>query len=260
MRDAEKLIRTLRIPDWDLIPNLSYGFLERNGGVSTSPFDSLNLSYQVSDDPALVKSNWHRLKNHLGLDGLPIVTPKQVHGDHILTLSGPASKEAGEGDALVTQNPRTIVGILTADCVPILLVDPSSRVVAAVHAGWRGALLGIAGKAVQHVKTHFAVRTENLQAALGPAIGGCCYEVESHIFDQIRARWGPASERAWQGRGDRGSLDLRTLISHQLYDAGLRENQVFPVGPCTACSPDFFSYRRDRRETGRQLSFIGWLA
>ncbi|MBI3015070.1 MAG: peptidoglycan editing factor PgeF [Candidatus Tectomicrobia bacterium] len=254
------MIHFLRMPNWDLIPNLIYGFLERNGGVSARPFDTLNLSYRVGDDPASVKSNWHRVKNRLGLDGLPIVTLKQVHGDHIVTLSNPASKDAGEGDALVTRTPHTILGILTADCVPILLVDPSTRVVAAVHAGWRGTLLGITEKAVQHLKAHFAVHTENLQAALGPAIGGCCYEIESHIFERIQARWGPDSEPAWSSHGERGNLDLRTLITHQLYGAGLKETQVFRVGPCTSCSPDFFSYRRERKETGRQLSFIGWLS
>lgn len=252
------MIAPVKVPGWDLIPDLCHGFLPREGGASAPPFSTLNLSYRVGDDPAAVKANWHRLKNHLNLDGLPIVTLKQVHGDRILTLTGPAPKEAGEGDALVTREAGILLGILTADCVPILLVDPVTRTVGAVHAGWRGALLGIAAAAVRHLVDRVGLRPQDLQTALGPAVGGCCYEVEERLFQRIRARWGASAESAWKGYGDRGTLDLRTLIADQLHGAGVPQARIFRVGPCTACSPEFFSYRRDRKVTGRQLSFVGW--
>lgn len=252
------MITALQVPGWEQIPGLCHGFLQRNGGVSAPPFATLNFSYQVGDDPVAVETNWHRLKGSLNLDGLPVVTMRQVHGDRVLTLKAPAPKEAGEGDAMVTRDPGVLLGVLTADCVPILLVDPVTRTAAAVHAGWRGTFLGIAVTVVRLLEGRLGVRAENLMAALGPSIGGCCYEIETEIFQRIRERWGAAAEPAWAGKGVRGTLDLRLLITRQLREEGLPETSVFQAGGCTACGADFFSYRRDRTVTGRQLSFVGW--
>ena len=180
----------------------------------------------------------------------PVVTARQVHG--VRVADGVPGGAPGEADALVAQ-PGAVVGIVTADCAPILLVDRERRAAAAVHAGWRGAAAGVLEAAVARLGDD---RAGALEAAIGPAVGPCCYVVGDDVRAAFAARTGDTTAAAWAPRGDRWALDLRAAVRLLLEAAGVRV--VAALGPCTACDPGYYSYRRDGAGTGRQLSFVGW--
>jgi len=250
----------LQVPQWKKRDGLLHGFLGRRGGKSTGPFASLNLSFRVGDDPQVVKDNICDVKRVVGVHDLRIVTMKQVHGDHILEVKDRHIKEAGEADGMVTEERGIFPGVLTADCVPILFSVPGRKLAAVVHAGWRGTLAGIAPKMVNHLKERYDVKPASVEAALGPAIGPCCYEIRTDVSLPLIQRWGRLAERCLRSNADRHFLDLKALNCLLLEEAGVPHTQMFSPGPCTSCAvEDFFSYRRERKETGRQLSFIGWL-
>jgi YfiH family protein len=183
-----------------------------------------------------------------------VLLPRQVHGTRVVTAA--PAHDPPEADAMVTAAPGTTVGVVTADCVPLLLVAPRERVVAAVHAGWRGAAAGIVDRALAHLHDVFGVEPAAVEAAIGPAIGACCYEVGPEVQAAFRQVSGDATATAWSRRGDRDVLDLRGAVRALLTAAGVRN--VTMVGPCTRCSPAYCSYRRDGSSAGRQVSLIGW--
>ena len=168
-------------------------------------------------------------------------------------------KEAGEGDGMKTAEKEAFLGILTADCVPILFVAPEAKIVAVVHAGWRGTLAGIALKMIRLLNSQHGISPDRIEAALGPAIGPCCYEVKDDVSRPLVERWGKISDLCVEHRDGKTYLDLRRLNRAILEQAGVRPQHIYQVGPCTSCAPDeFFSYRREKNQTGRQISFIGW--
>lgn len=245
----------LAAPGWREVPGLVHGFLGRRGGVSTGPFSSLNLGDRVGDDPLSVARNWSEVRSAFA--ALRIVRMEQVHGANVVRVED-EDGEIGPADALTTDRPGFGLAILTADCVPLLLVAPASRVVVAVHAGWRGTLAGVAAEALAAACRYFAVRPSGFWAALGPAIGACCYEVEAAIGRELEERWG-AMPDAWRPGGERGMLDLRRANRRILARSGVLPGCIVDVGGCTACHPDdFFSHRGSGGTTGRQLSLIGW--
>jgi YfiH family protein len=161
---------------------------------------------------------------------------------------------------MVTEERGLFLGVLTADCVPILFSSRGRQVVAVVHAGWRGTLAGISVKMVRHLKDRYGVNPGSLEVAMGPAIGVCCYEISDDVSDPLVREWKSLVRQCLQTRDGSQFLDLRELNRLQLEEAGVPAQQVSQLGPCTSCAiEDFFSYRREGRETGRQMSFIGWL-
>ena len=254
-------ILRLEAPIWKNRGKLLHGFLGRRGGKSGGPFAGLNVSLNVGDDPQAVKDNICDLKRALGVHDLRIVTMKQVHGERIVEVKDKSQKEVGEADGMVTWEKDLFLGILTADCVPILFCVPEAQLVAVVHAGWRGTLLGLAPKMIGHLTDRFGVESSLIEVALGPAIGGCCYEIGADVAEPVQKKWGVLGSKAL--RTDRGKtfLDLKALNSSLLREAGIPAENISHVGSCTACSAkDFFSYRRDGAVSGRQISFIGWLS
>ena len=183
---------------------------------------------------------------------------RQVHGDRIVDVGDGALKDAGEADAMAAGAVGIVLAVLTADCVPILFSARGRKVVAVAHAGWRGTLAGIAAKTVRHLKERYGADPAELEAALGPAIGPCCYEIGADVARPLAQKWGGLAAASLEARNGKEFLDLRELNRGILEDAGVPPAQISLVGPCTACATeDFFSYRRERKETGRQLSFIG---
>lgn len=229
-----------------------HGFSTRQGGVSAGPFASLNLSVTVGDEQAAVEENLARLCRAAGVGG--IATATQVHGEAVLDAPPGASDAlapVGEADALWTATPGQAVGVRTADCVPILLVDPDRRQVAAVHSGWRGTKAKIAARAVERL-VRGGARPERLLAAVGPCIRACCYTVSDDLAATFEADFGPGVVARGPG-GPR--LDLVAAIGRTLAGAGVREVEL--LAPCTHCDAErFFSHRRDRGVTGRHLSFV----
>jgi YfiH family protein len=171
-----------------------------------------------------------------------------------VTVDGPG--RAGEADGVVTSAPGVLVGVVTADCVPVLLRAPETSVVAAVHAGWRGAAAGVVEAGVEELCGVAGAATRTIEAAIGPAIGPCCYQVGPDVRAAFERRLGNAAGSVFTpDAGDRLRLDLRQAVRRLLEHAGVPAPAV--VGPCTCCTPALHSYRRDGARAGRQLSFIG---
>jgi polyphenol oxidase len=168
---------------------------------------------------------------------------KQIHSSAVLDADEPP----GEGDALISDRAGVLVGVKTADCVPILIVDPSTPAVAAIHAGWRGSAENIVAAAVRRMAARWQTRPENLRAAIGPSIGVCCYEVGPEVANRFEW-WFPATP-------DR-HLNLPAINEAQLRAEGVTD--IWKCGECTFCmAKRFFSFRRDREHAGRMVSFIG---
>jgi polyphenol oxidase len=175
------------------------------------------------------------------------VTLRQIHSDHVVNAAGLKNREC-EGDALVTGEIGKCIGVRTADCVPILLVDSRNCAVAAVHAGWRGTAAGIVKHAVEKMNADFGTSAPDLYAAMGPCIRACCYEV------------GPEVAAHFNLTG-RCNLDLPDANRRQLETAGLAPEHIFDSGLCTACHAEqFFSYRREPENPGRMVAAICRLA
>lgn len=253
-------IAHLKVRQWENYQGLLHGFMGRRGGKSLGPFAGLNVSYRVGDDPKVVSQNVCDVKLAAGIHDGRIVTMKQMHGEDLVEVKDKNLKEAGEADGMVTSEKDIYLAVLTADCVPLLFVAPKQRVVAAVHAGWRGTMAGIAEKTARLLKTRYGVEPSELEVALGPSIGICCYEVKDDVAGPLMKRWGKLTTPSIAVRDGKSFINLRRLNRDILRAAGVPGNQLFQVGPCTSCTPeDFFSYRRERSETGRQMSFVGWL-
>jgi polyphenol oxidase len=249
----------LTVPEWSRYSALLYGFLGRRGGKSVGAYAGLNVSYRVGDDNKIVSQNVCDMKLAVGIHDGRIITMKQVHGDHIVEVKDTKIKEAGECDGMMTRERGAYLGVLTADCVPILFVVAEQKIAAAVHAGWRGTLAGIAAKTVDTLREKYGVAADGIEAALGPAIGTCCYEIKGDVSNPLIKKWGKIADSALQTRAQKTFLDLRSLNRAILEKAGIPSKQIFVIGPCTCCVPDeFFSYRREGKQTGRQISFIGW--
>jgi polyphenol oxidase len=225
----------LQVDGWRQFPGLVHGF----------------SSHLYNREEALANLDADRLSLH---------TLKQVHGDRIVTISRQSSPhDRTEADGLISAEPGTLLGIATADCVPVFMVEPQKGVAAALHAGWRGTLKGIASQAVALLASKWQVDPKNLHVALGPSIGSCCYEVGSEVGESIVSRWDIRSASAWRPVGEKGFLDLREVNTLQLAKVGVPQTQIAHTGPCTFCHSTFASYRRDGVAAGRQLSVIGWL-
>ena len=180
------------------------------------------------------------------LDQAGMASLQQIHSDVTFVAHGPIS--VGEGDALVTRTQGVAVSIRTADCFPILLADPETRAVAAIHAGWRGTAAGVVGSSLDRMRTEFGTDPGNVYAAIGPGIGQCCYEVGIDVARQF-------------GLQEAGKLDLAVENKNQLIASGVRRDRIERVGGCTFCHPaQFFSWRRDQDRAGRMISFIKLIA
>jgi len=180
----------------------------------------------------------------------PALTLRQVHSAEVVAAGCFADRER-QGDALVSREPGTTIAVRTADCVPILLLDPVTQAVAAVHAGWRGTAASIATATVARLSAEFGSKPENLQAAIGPSIRACCYEVSSEVAAQFSA----TCVHNFPGRPPH--VDLAQANCEQLKAAGLSNDSIFDSHLCTFClAEEFFSYRREPANPGRMLSFI----
>ena len=185
----------------------------------------------------------------------PVTTLRQIHGQRVYDLQDLRGREV-EGDGLVTDRIPSRVGVWTADCVPVHLLAPGARVAAVVHAGWRGSAAGVVETAVDLLTTRWNLRPHEIEAAMGPAIGGCCYRVGDEVRAAFESRYGALGRTTFDERDGSLYLDLRKFLAAQLKSLGV--STVERIGPCTACRTDLLCSYRKEGQTGRQLSFIGW--
>jgi polyphenol oxidase len=245
---ASAIVPAMLILRSRLLEDFEHGFSTRDGGGSPAPWGSLNLGEAVGDEPERVAENWRRLST---ASGLAFARVRQVHGARVLDAAR-AGAPIEEADAVVSSAPGVAACVSVADCVPILLADPESGRVAAVHTGWRGTIARIAAAAVERLAAHGAA-PRRLFAAIGPAIGPCCYEVSPDLAARFRAEVGDETVRA--GRTPR--LDLQGANAAILRAAGVAGERIEVLRHCTSCEAElFFSHRRDAGRTGRQAAFI----
>jgi len=228
---------------------LSHGVFLRSGGVSPPPYDSLNISYHVGDQPGNVRANRRKIQEELSLPFL--VSAKQVHGKKIHRVTETPAKTESEldgYDGLLTDIPGVALMIQQADCQAVLLYDPACPAVANIHVGWRGSVADIIGETIRIMKEYYNTRAENLLAAISPSLGSCCAE-----FVNFRKEL-PRSLHGYQTRHN--YFDFPAISRNQLTKAGVLPKNIETAGICTKCDPNFFSYRRETI-TGRCCSVIG---
>lgn len=240
---------------------LAQGFTTRHEGVSRHPYNSLNLGTTTLDAVHNVQGNRSLLARAFGSRPERLVTVSQVHGTDLLVIDQQnddfAHFQKLECDGIVTNQPGVMIGVTVADCVPVLLLDPEKRAAAALHAGWKGTANGIVRRGVAALVEQFGSRPGDILAAVGPSIGPCCYEVDGPVMEAFR-KGGHGWDLFARATGaDSWRLDLSAANRQQLLAAGIRDENIELSGRCVSCEPDlFFSYRRDKGDTGRQMGFI----
>lgn len=236
----------LAIPAFERYGGIRHAFTTRHEGLGNR-----NGGMRMPGD-------WAAVARSFSIAVERVVTVQQVHGDDIVVVNEGNIGDARhrQADGLVTAAKGIAVGVETADCVPVLLADPAVPAVAAVHAGWRSTVKQIARKAVQRMQHEFGCDPSRMVAAIGPAIGPECYEVDEPVMGPVRDAFPFWKETAEARGNDRWSLDLAKANRIELAAAGLKERNIHNLGLCTACHPDrFYSFRREGR-TGRMLSVI----
>jgi YfiH family protein len=277
----------VRVPDWSRQEWLIHGFSTRTGGKTTvyrPGKTDLNLGFTSSDDPNIVTKNRGLFVRAAtgGKEILGMVTLRQIHSSLIRRVTADDISTPLKGDGLLTDQPGVLLGIQTADCIPVLVADRKNRAVAAFHAGWRGTLARIVENGVGRMQLEFGSRPEHLIASIGPGIGQCCYSVGDEVRQQFESQFPYAPELFREvydsdpvkekypmlfltarapGHSELGPamhLDLVEANRRQLLAAGLKKGSIFVTGQCTGCNTDrFFSHRMERGFTGRMMSVIG---
>jgi hypothetical protein len=238
-----------------------HGFTTRAGGVSAAPFDTLNLGGKWGDAAESVTENRRRLQAVSGVGAMFAVS--QVHGTRVVRVGAdgrPDEVKREQADGLCSDVVGLGLSVHVADCVPVLLADARTGACAALHAGWRGTVAGMAAAGMAALVENFGCRPTDVRAALGPCIGPCCFEVGPDVVAAVESAWPdahakgvvvPQAER-------RPHVDLRSLLRLQLEAAGVLGENIDACEACTSCDPAgrFYSFRRAGRRTGQLVGFI----
>jgi YfiH family protein len=289
-RVAPNGVQLLVVPAWERLEWLWHGFSTRKGGTSRcycaedAPGE-LNLGFTAADTRESVTRNRQLLTEAVTGDGAtPLVTIRQIHSSIVALAGGTdAVRELPcKGDGLMTDEPGLLLGIQTADCIPVLVADRKRRVVAAFHAGWRGTVKRIVESGIGRMRLELGSRPEDLIAAIGPGIGPCCYAVGEEVFSSFESQFAYAPElfrrvsdadpvrtkypmlfltQRAPGHSPMGPglhLDLVEANRRQLLAAGLKPRSIKAIGGCTSCQRElFFSHRASSGHAGRMMSVIG---
>jgi len=247
----------MRVPFFNAHPEIAYIFTTKALGDSSFLLD---FDYRKKDDPTVERS-FSAIASYFGVEPSSVYVTNQVHGNRVEIIEdfpGPALvRGVAQNDATVTALSGLVLTVLTADCVPILMADPKRGAIAAVHAGWRGTVCGIAGKAVEAFEKYFASLREDILVAIGPAIGKCCYEVGSDVTDEVKRSFSFGEEFLIRSKTGYSMLDLAGLNARILMGRGIAPANIWTINRCTACDEKlFYSYRRDGAGTGRMMAAI----
>lgn len=240
--------------------SVPHGFTTRLGGVSTGHLASLNLGMHRGDERANVEENYQRLADALGFDREKLVLTWQIHSDIVRQVTaadacGIDHRNYPQCDALITNDPGTALFVFTADCTPILLQDPVTGAVGAVHAGWRGTAADIAGKTVEAMVAAYGCKPSNIRAAIGPNIGDCCFETDYDVPDAMLQALGEAAAPHIRQQGNKYYVNLKKINALFLQRQGVEQIEISTH--CTACRPDlFWSHRITGGVRGSQGAII----
>ncbi|QHD68901.1 peptidoglycan editing factor PgeF [Sphingobium yanoikuyae] len=249
------MIELLRAPALGDVP---HGFAGRQGGVSTGVCAGLNVGLGSEDDRLAILRNRDLARDAL-LPGATLVTVRQVHSPDVVTVTAPiAEDERPEADAMVTRTPGLILGILTADCVPVLFADREAGVIGAAHAGWKGAISGVTDRTIAAMETLGATRA-GIACAIGPCIGRASYEVTLDFAERFERDNADNARFFSAGRAGHCQFDIAAYVASRLQAAGI--GRISLLDEDTYSQPDrFFSYRRSchaqEGDYGRQISMI----
>ncbi len=245
---------------------LFHGISTRVGGVSTYPFKSLNIGLNTDDTYENVMSNHLALSNALEFDLNSLVSSVQIHSSRIKTVNsipeesktGSVIKYTFDGyDALITACPDVTIVIRVADCVPIILFDPVTTVMAVIHAGWKGTAEGITSKTIDVLINQYSCLAGNIKAGIGPSIGPCCFRVRENVADRFRSQT-CKSESLIIIKKSGFSVNLQEANKVQMTMRGVRADNIEVSHICTSCNSHlFFSHRRESGKTGRFGLFAG---
>ncbi len=243
----------------EILLNLGFEnfFFTRKGGVSLGELAELNLSFRAGDDPERVQSNLDKTRRVMKAGHLVMV--HQVHGAKALLLEqGPIEPESlrnQERDAIVTRMPGIGIGVLCADCFPLLLAEPEQKIIGIAHCGRRGIISGVIENTLDEI-VRLGGKVGRIIAAIGPGICGECYQVDQPVILEYREKFPQGEGRIWRRGPGFYLLDLKQAMVSVLADAGVAEDRIEDLGLCTLEGEDFFSHRRSLGQAGRQLSAI----
>jgi YfiH family protein len=257
-RGCVEYLESAALSEWGF---LDHAFCTRRNGVSEGQFASLNVSVREGDGGGNVRQNWEIIADAFNLRAEQFFVVHQVHGDNILVVDrtniGDFKQRQHRADAIITNLPGLAIGIKTADCVPVFMADREKRIIGVVHAGWRGTALNIAAKTVKAFTKAFSSRPEDIVAVIGPAIGPCCYEVDETVFNAMTMNGDWESSFTPCGELGKWMLNLASVNTCQMIQAGIRPDNVLSSCVCTSCRKDlFFSHRGEEGRTGRQVNFM----
>lgn len=245
----------------DSLAGATHAFSTRLGGVSEGVLSSLNLGTHRGDKPENVLENYKIFGNSVGFDPKNIVFSKQLHGCQVVRVGkgncgeGLVREVTQERDGLITNEKNVVLVVFSADCTPILLHDPVTGAIGAVHSGWRGTAQGIIYRAVQRMTEEFGTKPSDLHAAIGPCISRCCFETHEDVPNAMRQALGAAAEPAIERAGDKFHVDLKLLNQIWLERAGVKSIDI--AADCTCCQPDrFWTHRRVGNARGSLAAII----
>lgn len=235
--------------------SLTAFFTTRHGGVSQTPFNSLNLAFHVNDNPTDVYQNHLLLAKKLDYETDKLIYMRQIHSDDIVIVDEMMDfNSPPECDALITNRPNVPLMVMSADCTPILVYDSTHNAIAAIHAGRAGALNDILLKTLAVMKAEYGTTGDHIMVLLGPSIHGCCYEVNETIAHEVMEK---GYSSALRRDGAKVFLDVNTILLLQLQTLEVHKKQIEVINHCTSCQCEtYFSYRADAQHTGRIAGVI----
>ena len=240
--------RVTRPAIFQSIPGLVAGVSTRHGGLSDTPFASLNLGIHTDDSPEIIEKNLALFCEDVGVSPSDLARSYQVHGDKIWVTGRPGYQSGF--DAMVSVEPGVFAGVSIADCTPILLADPVTRVCAAIHAGWKGTVAGIVEKTAKRMIENRGSNPADMLAYIGPCISLVHFEVGDEVAAQFAAEFKTRVNNKWH-------VDLKEANAAQLRSVGIRQIEIDPA--CTVeDKADYFSHRKEKGVTGRMLALIGF--